>query len=282
MKAILASWRRQSVSMRVLRAFLGLTFIYAGWDKVSDPLFITQGFVDSVTAYSQTSPISSLLTMAAERPEIFGWLIIISELAIGAFTLTGAAAFPAAAGGAALSLTLWLSSSWNVRPYFLAADPAYLVMWVVYALSLTRPKKILVIERREAAQAILATAIVGVAAFFGRRNKAIATTDSSHSPAKGETIVALADFPVGSTHAFTSSQGKAIAIRLSETKIVAYTTECTHEGCAVQFDRGRKLLECPCHGATFDPAKDAAPTPPANRPLTKINVAIKGKNVVEL
>lgn len=279
---MVASWRRQPLSVRVLRAFLGLTFLYAGWDKVSDSSFISRGFVDSVTAYAQTSPISSLLTFAGSKPEVFGWLIIISELAIGAFTLTGAAAFPAAVGGAALSLTLWLSSSWNVRPYFLAADPAYLVLWVVYALSLSRPKKAVLLERREATQALFATAIVGAVAFFGRRRQQPPSTEAHQPSTTGGVIVALADLPVGSTHTFTSKQGKAIAIRLSETKVVAYTSECTHEGCTVAFDRSRKLLECPCHGATFDPANNASPTAPARSPLTKINVAIKGSDVVEL
>lgn len=267
--------------MRILRAFLGLTFIYAGWDKVSDPSFVTQGFVDSVTAYAQSSPISSLLNIAAEHPDFFAWLIIGSELAIGVFTLLGAAAFLAALGGLALSVTLWLSSSWNVRPYFLAADPAYVVMWLVYALSLSRPKRTFALERREAGVTLLGAALVGVIAYFGKSGHS-AVAHSQNKPTKSGPIIALADLPVGRTHKFQSAEGEAILIRLSETKVVAYVMACTHEGCAVQYNAGRTLLECPCHGATFDPKKDASPTAPATRPLTKVNVAIKGADIVQV
>lgn len=280
MKSVIAGWKRQPLSMRLLRGFLGLTFIYAGLDKLLDPSFIPQGFVESVSAYAQTSPISSLLSLAAEHPTLFAWVIIISELSIGIFTLLGAAALPAALGGMLLSLTLWLSSSWNVRPYFLAADPAYLVMWSVYAFSLPRSKKAFSIERREAGVAFVGALAVGAIAFFGRRSKKQVVEPTAS--ASGKTVVALANLPVGSTFAFDSSQGPAVLIRLADNKVVAYTTKCTHEGCTVQFNRGRKLLECPCHGATFDPSREAAPTPPASRPLSKIQVAIKGANVVEV
>lgn len=290
MNHVIASWKRQPIAIRVLRAFLGLTFIYAGWDKVSDPSFLPKGFTDSVTGFAASSPISSLLNIAGEHPMLFGWLIIVSELAIGIFTLLGAAALPAALGGLALSLTLWLSSSWNVRPYFLAADPAYIVLWATYALSLPKRSKKLISDRREFNVALIGAAVVGAFAFLGKRtaeesNESAASPTKPRSTANGgkaKVIVALANVPVGGTHKFNSSQGAAILIRMTESKMVAYTTKCTHEGCTVQFNPGRTLLECPCHGATFDPAKDAAPTRPASRPLTKVNVAIQGSNIVEL
>ena len=38
-------------------------------------------------------------------------------------------------------------------------------------------------------------------------------------------------------------------------EIVAYSTLCTHKGCPVAFKPERKMLICPCHWSTFDPAK---------------------------
>lgn len=40
--------------------------------------------------------------------------------------------------------------------------------------------------------------------------------------------------------------------------IVAYSTLCTHKGCPVSFKPERKMLICPCHWSTFDPAKAGA------------------------
>lgn len=38
--------------------------------------------------------------------------------------------------------------------------------------------------------------------------------------------------------------------------IVAYSMLCTHKGCPVSFRPERKLLICPCHWSSFDPAKE--------------------------
>lgn len=37
--------------------------------------------------------------------------------------------------------------------------------------------------------------------------------------------------------------------------IVAYSALCTHKGCPVSYRPERKLLICPCHWSSFDPAK---------------------------
>ncbi len=70
----------------------------------------------------------------------------------------------------------------------------------------------------------------------------------------------------GATIPFTypDSRSPAVLLRLREpgaggvgpnAEIVAYSTLCTHKGCTVEFKAERKLLICPCHWSTFDPAK---------------------------
>lgn len=271
MEWILASWRRQSPAIRLLRAFLGLTFIYAGWHKASDPNFIPRGFTDSVGAFASTSPISSLLEIAVDSPTVFAWGIIAAEIGVGVFTLLGLAPLLAALSGIALTVVLWLSSSWNVRPYFLAADPAYLALWGVYALALfnQRSRRKVALDRRGFMRGAFGAAIVGAIALVGRRTAGDAITPTANGQA-----VDLESIAIGQATTFESSQGTAVVIRTGQRDVVAFTAKCTHEGCLVNYESDRKLLVCPCHGATFDPAREAAPTAPATTPLKSVKVRI--------
>ncbi|MGA0078135.1 MAG: TQO small subunit DoxD [Candidatus Nanopelagicales bacterium] len=130
--------------MRALRLFLGGTFLYAGIYKILDEGFLQPEEPTSlraqVEAFSQISPVSAYLSIVIDNSVLFGILIILIELTIGFLTLIGRAKFLAATAGIFLSLTLWLVATWQVRPYFYASNPAYLAMWVVYALAVV-PKK---------------------------------------------------------------------------------------------------------------------------------------------
>ena len=128
------SWQNTPVAARIIRLFLGVTFIYGGWNKATDP-----GFLDpksahyigaQITSYLDTSPISFILKHMIENATAFGWLIMLSEFAIGIATLTGIALELAALGGFLLSITLWLSATWTVKPYFLGSDTAYAILWI--------------------------------------------------------------------------------------------------------------------------------------------------------
>ena len=60
-----ADWSSQPIAMRVLRAFLGVTFVYAGIQKFADPNFLHAGTPDYIgsqlQAFSNGSPIGPVL-----------------------------------------------------------------------------------------------------------------------------------------------------------------------------------------------------------------------------
>ena len=40
LRSVVASWRNQSPAIRLMRFWLGVTWIYGGWDKATDPGFL--------------------------------------------------------------------------------------------------------------------------------------------------------------------------------------------------------------------------------------------------
>jgi thiosulfate dehydrogenase (quinone) large subunit len=279
-----ASWRNQLWPLRVMRLWLGATWIYAGWDKASDPGFLTSGsptFIGSqLAAYAQNSPIDFLLNKILDHATQVGILVMVAEFAIGFATLLWIAPTWAAFGGFVMSISLWLSSSWNVQPYFMASDSAYAILWLTYFLFLygSRRKSNISIDRRGfirvSSIAALTVAGVGLGRLFPKKAAAV-----SAGPAK---IIEVSALAVGKVHNFTSKSGSPAVLFKSKTGVYAYSAVCTHEGCTVQYNSATKNLQCGCHGAVFDPGKDGTVvTGPTNKPLPKIKVAVEGAWIVE-
>ncbi|MEV5968774.1 DoxX family protein [Streptomyces sp. NPDC051921] len=122
-----------------LRIFLGVTFIYAGLDKLTDPGFLADtgsGSIGEVMrGVRDTSALPALVDLALKNPVGFGYAIALGELAVGLGTLFGLFARVAALGGALISLSLWLTVSWQVNPYYLGNDLAYLMAWLPLLLA---------------------------------------------------------------------------------------------------------------------------------------------------
>ena len=272
-----------------MRLWLGVTWIYAGWDKASDPGFLTSGsptFIGTqLSAFATNSPIGFAIDSVLENAIQIGIFVALAEFAIGVATLLWIAPTWAAFGGFAMSLILWLASSWHVKPYFLASNSAYTILWLTYFLFLygSRRKSKISVDRRGFLRVSTVAAIAVAGAVFG---KLYSRTASARASAGGESgskkIIEGAAIKVGATHTFISKAGTPAVLFRTKTGVFAYSAVCTHQGCTVAFDSASKKLQCGCHGAVFDPFSDAkVVTGPTNQPLAKIKVATEGAWIVE-
>jgi len=130
----------QQWALLPLRLFLGITFVYAGIQKIMDSQFFqasASGYIGrQITRFAVGSPIHGLLTSLAEpHAKFFGILIIFGEIAIGLGTLLGFLFRPAAFFGTLLSLLFFLSASWHVYPYFYGADIVFTFAWLTLMLN---------------------------------------------------------------------------------------------------------------------------------------------------
>lgn len=122
-----------------LRVFLGVTFIYAGIDKLTDSAFMSEAGSGSIGDMMRTvrdsSAIPELVDLSLKNPVGFAYAIAFGELAVGIGTLIGLFARLAAFGGAMISLSLWLTVSWPSDPYYFGNDLPYLMAWLPLVLA---------------------------------------------------------------------------------------------------------------------------------------------------
>jgi len=66
-----------------------------------------------------------------------------------------------------------------------------------------------------------------------------------------------------------------VIVKLPDGTFVAYDAVCTHQGCTVAWDAVDSVLLCPCHGAAFDAANQAAVLAgPARQPLAPLPIVV--------
>lgn len=123
-----------------LRLFFGITFIYAGIQKLTDPQYFNpaaRGYIGTQIAnFAHNSPLQALLlNLAVPHAVLFGALVAYGELAIGLGVLVGFLLRPAAFFGLLLNLIFFLSADWHVYPYFYGSDIVYLFGWVTLLLA---------------------------------------------------------------------------------------------------------------------------------------------------
>ncbi|WP_404957361.1 DoxX family membrane protein [Streptomyces sp. 147326] len=122
-----------------LRIFLGVTFVYAGLDKLTDSAFLSasgDGSIgDLMRGVRDTSAVPALVDLSLNSPVGFAVALAIGEILVGLGTLAGLLTRVAALGGALIALSLWLTVSWAVTPYYYGNDLVYLMAWTPLILA---------------------------------------------------------------------------------------------------------------------------------------------------
>jgi thiosulfate dehydrogenase (quinone) large subunit len=122
-----------------LRLFLGLTFCYAGMQKLANPRYLDPRAPESVARQMQalrhTSPIGALLGATVHHAGTVGVLIAFGELGVGLGILLGLWTRAAAVGGMLLSLSFLLTVSWKTSPYYYGSDIVFLLAFTPFVLA---------------------------------------------------------------------------------------------------------------------------------------------------
>jgi len=122
-----------------LRIFLGVTFLYAGLQKLANPNFFNTQSPNSIQAQliaaTRVSPIKFLLTHLVQFATPIGVVIAVAEIAVGVGALVGLWTRLAALGGAILSLSLFLTVSFHASPYFTGADIVFFFAWLPFVVA---------------------------------------------------------------------------------------------------------------------------------------------------
>jgi thiosulfate dehydrogenase [quinone] large subunit len=117
-------------SILPLRAFLGVTFCFAGLQKLANPNFFNadspSGIHAQLIASIRLSPLHSLLGHFLRFSTPIGIAIALAELAVGLGVLLGLWTRLAAVAGMLLSLMLFLTVSYHSSPYYTGSDIVFI------------------------------------------------------------------------------------------------------------------------------------------------------------
>ena len=123
-----------------LRLFLGITFVYAGIQKLSDPGYLHPGaptFIGTqLQGFAHGTPGGWLLrTFAIPHPKPVGLATALAEIGIGLLATVGLFTRLAALAGLGLNFVLFLTNSWHASPYFLGSDIVFVFAWLPFVLT---------------------------------------------------------------------------------------------------------------------------------------------------
>jgi thiosulfate dehydrogenase [quinone] large subunit len=126
-----------------LRLFLGVSFCYAGVDKLAGSAFLNANDPASLHATMQAlgnhGPLGPMITWLTPHATAVGAAVAAAELAVGLATLAGLWVRWAAAGGLLLNLTFLLTVHWQTSPWYENPDIAYCASWLALAIAAPLP-----------------------------------------------------------------------------------------------------------------------------------------------
>jgi cytochrome b6-f complex iron-sulfur subunit len=88
-------------------------------------------------------------------------------------------------------------------------------------------------------------------------------------------VGAPADFPAGKGKVVSVNNKPVIVVNTAPAGLKAFSAICTHLGCIVEWDTGRRIIVCPCHDARFNPVNGAVLSGPAPSPLREFKLTVK-------
>jgi len=310
----LAPYASATVAAVVLRFFLGGTMLYAGIDKtVLDPRFLQAdgiGSIGETLRYFVTSggPLAALVeAVALPQPVLIGASMAGAQLLVGASLLTGSWVRYGALLGAGISLTLALTSTWGVSPYYYGNDLPYLVGFLALAalgdggalrLGAPAPRGHNP-ERRAALVSGTGVAAGVVALLLLDRSRAVSVitgggtptpsstpgasptssaSPSASAPTAGTVISGAPSLAAGQALNFSAGGTDAVLVKDGST-YRAFERACTHQGTSVDWQAGSGDFLCPNHGARFA-ATGQVTAGPANTPLRAIEVSVAADGTV--
>jgi Rieske Fe-S protein len=158
-----------------------------------------------------------------------------------------------------------------------AADRREVLRWGVTAAALTAGLSGCASEPETAQPGLSADGVVQASIGGGT---AAADSGSSGLSSDVETtpLASLTDLQVGASLVVGGGDAKVVALtRVSESKVVAFTGVCTHQGCQVVAGVG--VFTCPCHHSAFDAVTGAAAKGPATQPLSALAVRVRDNQI---
>jgi thiosulfate dehydrogenase [quinone] large subunit len=132
--------RRLGWALFPVRLFLGVTFVYGGIQKLSDPGFLHAGaptyIGTQLRGFAHGTPGGFVLrAFAIPHPALAGVGVALTEIAVGLLVATGLVTRAAATVGLLLNLLLFLTNSWRTYPYFLGSDIVFVFAWVPFVVA---------------------------------------------------------------------------------------------------------------------------------------------------
>ena len=94
-------------------------------------------------------------------------------------------------------------------------------------------------------------------------------------------IASVDDLEVGGAVGFTypDEHEPCLLVRLTTDEFVAFNHKCTHLSCAVIPRPVEDSFFCPCHEGRFDLRTGAPTAGPPRRPLTRVVLDVKGRDI---